>query len=379
MRTTLELVKIWTEALVPVCNHSQSHASQELKWLMQHAKQVAHIQEQQLKAKAASSYSPNIIAGQRGRGTLSPHEIELLQGYVDQRVKSRKPLQYILGTQPFMDLEILTRPPTLIPRWETEEWTAKLAATLTSEPSLFASGNLSSRFKILDICSGSGCIPLGLASSLPPFSSHLFGVDIHPKAVQLAKDNEAKNRDLLNGNTVEFHQADLLAPHAVDTFLSWTREKTTSSGASGASGASGYNLVISNPPYIAHDEYDTLEPEVSQWEDPKALLADEEGLVFYPRIAQIAIQLLSQPKPSSSSSAGSDSESGVSEEGSPRGGRQWKNGPDLDKVRIPELVFEIGGDHQVDYVRDAVRDAGFSRVRVWKDLADRARCIVGAR
>ncbi|KAG0353463.1 hypothetical protein BG005_007252 [Podila minutissima] len=379
MRKTLELVKLWTEALVPVCNHSQSHASQELKWLMQHAKQVAHIQEQQLKAKAASSYSPNIIAGQRGRGTLSPHEIELLQGYVDQRVKSRKPLQYILGTQPFMDLEILTRPPTLIPRWETEEWTAKLAATLTSEPSLFASGNLSSRFKILDICSGSGCIPLGLASSLPPFSSHLFGVDIHPKAVQLAKNNEAKNRDLLNGNTVEFHQADLLAPHAVDTFLSWTREKTTSSGASGVSGASGYNLVISNPPYIAHDEYDTLEPEVSQWEDPKALLADEEGLVFYPRIAQIAIQLLSQPNPSSSSSAGSDSESGAAEEGSPRGGRQWKNGPDLDKVRIPELVFEIGGDHQVDYVRDAVRDAGFSRVQVWKDLADRARCIVGAR
>lgn len=112
MRATLELVKIWTEALVPVCNHSQSHASQELKWLMQHAKQVAHIQEQQLKATNAS----NIVAGQRGRGTLSPYEIELLQSYVDQRVKTRKPLQYILGTQPFMDLEILTRPPTLIPR-----------------------------------------------------------------------------------------------------------------------------------------------------------------------------------------------------------------------------------------------------------------------
>ncbi|KAG0334172.1 hypothetical protein BG000_008572 [Podila horticola] len=376
MRATLKLVKIWTEALVPVCNHSQSHASQELKWLMQHAKQVAHIQEQQLKAKTASSFSPNIIAGQRGRGTLSPQEIELLQGYVDQRVKTRKPLQYILGTQPFMDLEILTRPPTLIPRWETEEWTAKLAAILKSEPSLFASGSLSSRFKVLDICSGSGCIPLGLASSLPPFSSHLIGVDIHPKAVQLATDNEAKNRDLLNGNTVEFHQADLLAPQAVDTFLSWTRGKTSPSG---TSGYSGYNLVISNPPYIAHEEYDTLEPEVSQWEDPKALLADEEGLVFYPRIAQMAIQLLSQPRPSSY--AGSDSESGVSDfdEGDHGGERQWKNGPELDKVRIPELVFEIGGDHQVDYVRDAVREAGFSRVQVWKDLADRARCIVGAR
>ncbi|KAI9238698.1 MAG: S-adenosyl-L-methionine-dependent methyltransferase [Podila humilis] len=372
MRATLELIKTWTEALVPVCNHSQSHASQELKWLMQHAKQVALIQEQQLKATNAS----NIVAGQRGRGTLSPYEIELLQGYVDQRVKTRKPLQYILGTQPFMDLEILTRPPTLIPRWETEEWTARLATTLKNEPSLFSSANLSSRFNILDICSGSGCIPLGLASSLPPFSSHLFGADIHPKAVQLASDNEAKNRDLLNGNTVEFHQVDLLAPHAVDTFLSWTREKASSS-----SGASGYNLVISNPPYIAHEEYDTLEPEVSQWEDPKALLADEEGLVFYPRIAQMAMQLLSQKSSSSpSSSAGSsDSVSSLHEEGSSHIERQWKNGPEVDKVRIPELVFEIGGDHQVDCVRDAVRDAGFSRVQVWKDLADRARCIVGAR
>ncbi|KAG0368384.1 hypothetical protein BGZ54_002050 [Gamsiella multidivaricata] len=59
--------------------------------------------------------------------------------------------------------------------------------------------------------------------------------------------------------------------------------------------------------------------------------------------------------------------------------RQWRNGPDLDEVKVPELVFEIGGDHQVESVSKAAREAGFRRVQVWKDLADRSRCIIAAR
>ncbi|KAK3808003.1 MAG: S-adenosyl-L-methionine-dependent methyltransferase [Linnemannia gamsii] len=362
MRPTTELVRIWAEALVPVCNNSKSHASQELKWLLQHAKQQSLLVSRQARSSPATATTTTTTTARVTAGGLSEREVELMQGYVDERVKARKPLQYILGTQPFMDLEILTRPPTLIPRWETEEWTARLATALKNNPLIFrqhqqatspasSSSSSSSRsiplFNILDICTGSGCIPLGLASALPPKSSRLFGADIHPKAVQLAQDNEAHNRTLLNGNLVQFHQTDLLAPNSVEQFLSWLENDGGSGGSNSfsKSGAGRYNLIISNPPYIAHSEYEELEPEVAQWEDPKALLADQEGLVFYPRIAHMAMELLHQ----------------------------------LDRVKIPELVFEIGGDHQVDSVTAAVRQAGFRRVEVWKDLADRARCIVGAR
>ncbi|KAF9425476.1 hypothetical protein BGZ94_007496 [Podila epigama] len=380
---------MWTEALVPVCNQSQSHASQELRWLMQHVKEVVTQAQAKEKEGETGPTVGNVISGGRGRGSLTRREIELLQGFVDERVHGRKPLQYILGTQPFMDLEILTRPPTLIPRWETEEWTARLASTLSKESSLFhraSSSGIKSPFKVLDICTGSGCIPLGLASALPPHSSHLWGVDIHPKAVQLAKDNALKNEALLRGNTVEFQQADLLSDSAIDRFRSWTTrpQDMLNQKSIGQIGTAGFDLVISNPPYIAHDEYDTLEPEVSQWEDPNALLADEEGLMFYPRIAQMAVDLLCQPR--TQSLRDSDSKRGQnptpsSDDTDDHGAshREWRNGPVADKVRIPELVFEIGGDHQVDQVLRAVRQAGFRRVEVWKDLADRSRCILGAR
>ncbi|KAG0281413.1 hypothetical protein BGZ96_001143 [Linnemannia gamsii] len=448
MRPTTELVRIWTEALVPVCNNSKSHASQELKWLLQHAQHQSNLllREQSRRSTTAR----HAVAG----AGLSEKEIELMQGYVDERVKARKPLQYILGTQPFMDLDILTRPPTLIPRWETEEWTARLATALKSNPLIFRQQEQSTspstvtttpQFNILDICTGSGCIPLGLASALPPGSTRLFGADIHPKAVQLARDNAVHNRALLNQNLVSFHQADLLGPDAVDQFLSWLEDERSSGGANSSSsgGKEGkgqsqrYNLIISNPPYIAHSEYETLEPEVAQWEDPKALLADQEGLVFYPRIAHMAMELLHrQPAASQSSSSSSSSPESSSSIPATEGQnskhrmreldprtlermdtldhdeqqyhnnssnsnsyqdnnrqtqedeeevevddveRTWRNGPELDRVKIPELVFEIGGDHQVDFVSAAIRQAGFRRVQVWKDLADRARCIVGAR
>ncbi|GJJ70609.1 hypothetical protein EMPS_02958 [Entomortierella parvispora] len=282
---------------------------------------------------------------------MSEAEIDLMQDYINQRVHHRKPLQYILGTQPFLDLEILVRPPTLIPRWETEEWTGRLArltrprvVSNKSEEDIGSrskSGSKSSAgwFNILDICTGSGCIPLGLASALPESSCRLTGIDIHDLAIQLARENEATNRRLLNNNPVQFHQADLFHPEAVSMFLNWQR--------------TSFDLVVSNPPYIAHSEQPELEPEVSKWEDPKALMADEEGLVFYPKIAHMAMKLLKT--------------------------KTRRNSPIVDRVEAPEIVLEIGGDHQADAVTASVREAGFTRVEVWKDLADRARCVVGSR
>ncbi|KAG0204108.1 hypothetical protein BGX28_003869 [Mortierella sp. GBA30] len=428
-RAAKELIRTWTEALVPVCNNSRSHADQEVKWLLLHSKQQSYrcVRQSDLHAASSSSRDGNGAESMQNGGGLSSMEIQLMQSYVDQRVKARKPLQYIIGTQPFMDLEILVRPPTLIPRWETEEWTSRLALVLKSESRILnrticpASYNHSRTFNILDLCAGSGCVSLGLASSLPVGSCNVFGVDVDPMAIELARENEVKNRSLLNQNRVVFRQSDLLAPTAVDTFLSWLFTDhhldhdyhsrleifSTAKGteASRVQSVTGYNLVVSNPPYIARSEYETLEPEVALWEDPKALLADEEGLAFYPRLANLAMELLhrvghpsgpsqtdtpvtgSSLSPVADSGTRLDSETlerldrngnGTSDSSIPVE-RQWENGPNMDVVKVPELVLEIGGDHQAKYVADAVRRAGFRRVEVWKDLADRARCIVGAR
>lgn len=301
------------------------------------------------------------------------------------------------GTQPFLDLEILVRPPTLIPRlvintttlcfqkhilltvhflgyffrWETEEWTGRLAKLvktfMISNGSVVGHEDRSESqnptgpapFNILDLCTGSGCIPLGLASALPKSSCKLIGVDIHDLAIQLAQDNEVINRRLLNNNPVQFQKADLFHPNAVHMFLNRQDsfpilDQAANTEAKGLpSKGLPFNLVVSNPPYIAHSEQPELEPEVSKWEDPKALMADEEGLIFYPKIAQMAIELLDT--------------------------KSRRNGPVLDRVVMPEVVLEIGGDHQADAVTTSVRHAGFTRVEVWKDLAGRARCVVGSR
>ncbi|KAF9983911.1 hypothetical protein BGZ75_004529 [Mortierella antarctica] len=351
-----ELIRIWTEALVPVCNHSLSHARQEVKWLLQHSKHMA-VTPSALNALAGGRLNQDEktkgSAGRSGtRGGLSDKEVELMQSFVDQRTKGRKPLQYILGSQPFMDLEILVRPPTLIPRWETEEWTSRLATILKR-------------------------------------SCNIIGVDIHPKAIELARENQIKNIQMLNQNRVLFRRADLQEPTAVDTFLSWLTEDQDKDhrhhnvlGTMQNSNAvdslpttkaklqslTGFNLVVSNPPYIAHSEYETLEPEVALWEDPKALLADGDDSEA--KLDPGALERIHGDDNDNDISNGAD---GFAAE------RHWRNGLDMDNVRIPELVLEIGGDHQVESVTEAVRRAGFRRVEVWKDLADRARCIVAAR
>ncbi|KIP04200.1 hypothetical protein PHLGIDRAFT_15339 [Phlebiopsis gigantea 11061_1 CR5-6] len=95
-----------------------------------------------------------------------------------------EPLQYILGTQPFGPLSLLTRAPVLIPRPETEDWTFRLSALLTPSPR--------KPVRLLDLCTGSGCIPLLLCRLWPPGAVRAYGVDIGTEAVQLATENAAR-------------------------------------------------------------------------------------------------------------------------------------------------------------------------------------------
>ncbi|KAI6032835.1 S-adenosyl-L-methionine-dependent methyltransferase [Pisolithus orientalis] len=194
-----------------------------------------------------------------------------LQKMVERRLQG-EPLQYILGTTPFGPLSLLCRPPTLIPRPETEDWTLRLANTISPKSSRPLS--------VLDLCTGSGCIPLLLCHLWPPGSTRAFGVDISKQAIKLATDNAARC------NIPAHSGADSLCNVFVPVLGDFRDTKFLKKlGAP-------FDVVTANPPYIPEQEYDQLSPSVKDYEDPRALLGDlpespiQNGLSFYHLIAR---------------------------------------------------------------------------------------------
>ncbi|KIK91627.1 hypothetical protein PAXRUDRAFT_621078 [Paxillus rubicundulus Ve08.2h10] len=201
---------------------------------------------------------------------LSPSDPpSAIHAMLDRRLRG-EPLQYVLGTTPFGPLNLLTRPPTLIPRPETEDWALRVANT--------HSPSEGSPVSLLDLCTGSGCIPLLLCHLWPPGSTRAFGVDISPEAIRLATDNAARCniethitsnlRNVFTPVLGDLHDPDLI--HLLEP---------------------PFDVVTSNPPYIPKREYDELPPSVKDYEDPRALLGDppesehRDGLTFYHTIA----------------------------------------------------------------------------------------------
>ncbi|TFK44382.1 S-adenosyl-L-methionine-dependent methyltransferase [Crucibulum laeve] len=181
-----------------------------------------------------------------------------------------EPLQYILGTQPFGPLNLLTRPPVLIPRPETEHWVIKLAESMF--PTAQNPRNL------LDLGTGSGCIPLLLCHLWPKGSLRTHGIDISPHALRLANDNAALCGIPTHCDTDEPQNT---YTTSLASFLH------TSFPDNEASIKPPYDIVTSNPPYIPWDEYLELPRSVSDYEDPKALFGGPSGLDFYHAIARI--------------------------------------------------------------------------------------------
>jgi HemK-like putative methylase len=137
------------------------------------------------------------------------------------------PLQYILGTQPFGNLDIQCRPGVLIPRWETEEWCLNLCRLLRAH-------NKQSGLDIVDLCTGTGCIPLTIAKECGVHANKISGVDISPQAISLFR---------LNVRT-HFPAADTsIHPILGDVFqpLEMFQSQT---------GIRSADLVTANPPYI---------------------------------------------------------------------------------------------------------------------------------
>jgi len=180
---------------------------------------------------------------------LSERQFEEVKRISHTHVYEHKPLAYLFGTAPFLDLELMVREPLLIPRPETEEWCERLIR----EFSPWSTEQLT----ILDVGTGSGCIALALAKHFPLWTVH--ACDISPISQQVVVDNALKNKI----TNLTFYMSDLY-----------------SSLPSGQK----YDLVISNPPYISLADYATLDPSVKKWEDPVALIGGDTGLEFYQKL-----------------------------------------------------------------------------------------------
>ena len=184
-----------------------------------------------------------VIGMDRGQFFLKGKELALAEEVMQYRrlvaVRSdRVPLQHITGEQEFMGLPFFVNEKVLIPRQDTE--------CLVELSLPFVEGK-----KVLDMCTGSGCIAVSLAVLGKPSVCH--AVDISEEALDVAKQNAGRN-------------------HAAVTWLrSDLFEKVTQT----------YDVIISNPPYIPGDVIEGLEEEVRVHEPGLALNGGEDGLAFY--------------------------------------------------------------------------------------------------
>jgi release factor glutamine methyltransferase len=167
-----------------------------------------------------------------------------LTAYREAQAKREKriPVQHITGEQEFMGLSFKVTGDVLVPRQDTE---------ILAEEAL---KDLSSGMRVLDLCTGSGCILLSLIALCPGITG--TGTDISPRALAVAKENAERL-----GVSAEFFEGDLFA---------------------GAAGP--FDMIVSNPPYIRTQEIETLAEEVRLFDPRGALDGGEDGLVFYRRI-----------------------------------------------------------------------------------------------
>ena len=180
---------------------------------------------------------------------------EEARGYLEliERRLSGEPIQYILGEQEFYGLRFRVTRDVLIPRPETEHLVEKAIA-------------LAARYaapRIVDVGTGSGAIAVTLAHGLP--RATVTAIDLSAPALAIAQENARRNEV-----DVRFLRGDLLAPVA----------------------EAGFDIVVSNPPYVASGDRTTLAVEVLEYEPALALFAGDDGLDVYRRLIPAAFRAL---------------------------------------------------------------------------------------
>ena len=232
---------------------------------------------------------------------LSEAEIQELK-IIQSRLLSYEPWQHITGFADFYGLKFHVSANVLIPRPETEELVQLILE------------NIKPKQKVLDIGTGSGCIPISIKKKHEHLS--VFGLDISESALAIAKENSSLNKVEIN-----WRQANILEKSE------WNRV-----------GVELFDIIVSNPPYVLESDKNEMHRNVLEF-DPKLALfvADETPLLFYDAIADFALQYLKS------------------------------NG---------QLYFEIHQDFGPQTV-DLLESKGFKNVKIVKDIFENDRIVFG--
>jgi release factor glutamine methyltransferase len=210
---------------------------------------------------------------------------------------AREPIAYIIGSKEFFSLDFEVTPAVLIPRPETESLVEAALKFLAIRPNS----------RVLDIGTGSGAIAIAIAANAP--NVQIKAIDISQEALEVARRNAIRHRC-----------TDRLDLIAADLF---------------SDDASRFDLIVSNPPYVADGDFETLQPEIRLHEPRVALTFGTDGLDMYRRIAAASRARLT-----------------------PEGA----------------VMVEIGAG-QASEVEALFRRAGFSKIDVIRDLAGIERVI----
>lgn len=169
---------------------------------------------------------------------------------INKHIKDDTPLSHLVGFEYFYDRKFKVTSDVLSPRLETEELVYKVIDYIRK--------NNLTNIKILDLCTGSGIIGITLKKELEKFDVKILASDISSRALTVAKENASS----LEAD-ISFVESDLFS-NIQDKF----------------------DIIVSNPPYIAHDDKKTIKENVLNYDPHLALFADEEGMYFYRNIIE---------------------------------------------------------------------------------------------
>ncbi len=183
------------------------------------------------------------------------------------RLKNQEPIQYILEETEFFGLPFKVNKNTLIPRPETEELVAWIISDFINKDQI----------SILEIGTGTGCIPVSLAKNLP--NATITSIDISSEALKIAKQNAE-----INEVNINFIECDVLN---IENLNFIANNKITSSKT--PRNDIQFDIIVSNPPYVRELEKEEIQPNVLENEPHLALFVDDlNPLIFYKKIAELA-------------------------------------------------------------------------------------------
>ena len=189
---------------------------------------------------------------------LSKENEEKYFSLIEKHIKEDVPLSHLVGFEYFYDRKYKVTKDVLSPRMETEELIYKVIE--------YVKASNKNKFKILDLCTGSGIIAITLKKELDQVSVDVIASDISEEAIEVAKENAQSHNA-----TIKFIKSDIF--NDIDD---------------------KFDIIVSNPPYIDRKDEVTMQDNVLKYDPHLALFAEEEGMYFYRKIIEQANDYLNE-------------------------------------------------------------------------------------